>query len=221
VCDGQSVTPIGAEKVDRWFFDDVDEGKLDQMSAAIDPERHLVVWCYQNVSASKTLLVFNWQTSKWSYGITTADYVANASTVGTTLEQLDIYTDLEGVPASLDSRLWAGGKPLFAGVRGDQVIVFGGDPMAAEIITGDVEEGLQSIVKLAYPQVDGGSGSVAVASRFRLDGATVFGADIPASSENRVPLRSVGRYHRLKIKPTGTWNSMMAVDVELQPVGGR
>jgi hypothetical protein len=221
VCDGQSVTPIGAEKVDRWFFDDVDEGKLDQMSAAIDPERHLVVWCYQNVSASKTLLVFNWQTSKWSYGITTADYVANASTVGTTLEQLDIYTDLEGVPASLDSRLWAGGKPLFAGVRGDQVIVFGGDPMAAGIITGDVEEGLQSIVKLAYPQVDGGSGSVAVASRFRLDGATVCGADIPASSENRVPLRSVGLYHRLKIKPTGTWNSMMAVDVELQPVGGR
>lgn len=221
VCDGQSVTPIGAEKVDRWFFDDVDEGKLDQMSAAIDPERHLVVWCYPNANVGKTLLVFNWQTSKWSYGITTADYVANASTVGTTLEQLDIYTDLEGVPASLDSRLWAGGKPLFAGVRGDQVIVFGGDPMAAEIITGDVEEGLQSIVKLAYPQVDGGSGSVAVSSRFRLDGATVFGADIPASSENRVPLRSVGRYHRLKIKPTGTWNSMMAVDVELQPVGGR
>lgn len=221
MCDGQSITSIGAEKVDRWFFEDVDDGNLDKMSAAIDPERHLVVWCYPNANAGTTLLVYNWQTQRWSYGITTADYVANASTVGTTLEQLDIYTDLEGVPASLDSRLWAGGKPLFAGVRDNQVIVFGGTPMAAEIITGDMEEGLQSIVKLAYPQIDNGSGSVAVSSRFRLDGNIAFGADIPASSENRVSLRSVGRYHRLKIKPTGSWVSMMAVDVEMQPVGGR
>lgn len=221
MCDGQQITPIGAEKVDRWFFDDVDEGNLDKMSAAVDPERHLVVWCYPNANATRTVLVYNWQTGKWSYGITTANYVANAATVGTTIEQLDIYLTLEGIPASMDSRLWAGGKPLFAGVRGSQVIVFGGTPMNAEIVTGDIEEGLQSIVKLAYPQIEGGSATVGVASRFRLDGGIVFGDDIPASSENRVSLRSVGRYHRLKIKPTGSWVSMMAVDVEMQPVGGR
>lgn len=221
VCDGQTITPIGAEKIDRWFFDDVDEGKLDQMSAAVDPERHLVAWCYPNVFARQTVLVYNWQTSRWSYGITDADYIANVTTTGVSIEYLDIYTSLEGVPASLDSRLWAGGKPLFAGVRNDQVVVFGGTPLDAEIVTGDTEEGLQSIAKLAYPQIDGGSGSVAVASRFRLDNGIVFGSDIPASSENRVSLRSVGRYHRFKIKPTGNWTSMMAVDLELQPVSGR
>jgi hypothetical protein len=199
----------------------VDEGKIDQMSAAIDPERHLVAWCYPNVNAGQTLLVYNWQTSRWSYGITTADYIANAATVGTTLEQLDIYNSLDGIPASMDSRLWAGGKPLFAGVRDAQIILFGGVPMAAEVVTGDVEEGLQSIVKLAFPQIDGGSGSVAVASRMRLDALIDFGTDVSATDENRVSLRSVGRYHRLKIKPTGDWNSMMAMDVELQPVGGR
>jgi len=80
---------------------------------------------------------------------------------------------------------------------------------------------MQSIMKLALPQVDGGSASVAVSSRFRLDAGVVFGADVPASSENRVSLRSVGRYHRLNIKPSGTWQTMMAVDIEVQPVGGR
>ena len=221
VCDGQNVTPIGAEKVDRWFFDDVDEGNLDKMSAAIDPERHLVTWCYPNTNAGQSLLLFNWQTGKWSHGITTADYIANAATVGTTLEQLDIYGGIEDVPASLDSRLWAGGKPIFAGVRDDRVILFGGVPMAAEIVTGDIEEGMQSIVKTAFPQIDHGSGSVAVASRFRLDQTVLFGGDVPATAENRVSLRSVGRYHRLKIKPSGDWTDMMAVDIEMQPVSGR
>lgn len=221
VCDGQTVTPIGAEKVDRWFFDDVDEGNLGKMSAAVDPERHVVIWCYPNTNATQSVLLFNWQTGKWSHGITTADYIANAATVGTTLEQLNVYTTIEGVPASLDSRLWSGGKPIFAGVRDDQIILFAGDPMDAEIITGDIEEGMQSIVKMAYPQIDNGSGSVAVASRFRLDGGVVFGSDVPATSENRVSLRSVGRYHRLKVKPSGDWTDMMAVTVEIQPVGGR
>jgi hypothetical protein len=147
--------------------------------------------------------------------------VANAATTGTTLEQLDIYTSLEGVPASLDSRLWAGGKPIFAGVRDAQIVLFGGAPKDAEIITGDIQEGAQSIIKMAYPQVDNGSASVAVSSRFRLDEAIAFGSDIPATSENRVSLRSVGRYHRLKIKPTGNWTDMMAIDVEMQPVGAR
>lgn len=221
VTDGQTITPIGAEKVDRWFFDDVDEGKLGQMSAAVDPEKHLIAWCYANANASQTILVFNWQTGSWSYGITTVSYVANAAAAGTTLEQLNIYSTLEGIPASLDSRLWAGGKALFAGVRNAQIILFGGAPMAPELVTGDFEEGKQSIVKLAYPQIDGGSADVAVASRARLDGSVSFSQDVPADAENRVSLRSVGRYHRLRIRPTGNWKTIMAVDIEAQPVGGR
>ena len=220
-CDGQNVTPIGAEKVNRWFFDDVDEGNIDKMSAAVDPERNIVSWCYPNTSGGRSIIVNNWQTSRWSYAIKTLDFIANAATVGTTLEQLDIFVSLEGVPASLDSRLWAGGKPLFAGVRGAQIILFGGPPMTPQVISGDIEEGMQSIAKTAWPQIDGGSADIAIASRFRLDQDVVFGSDVPATSENRVSLRSVGRYHRVRVKPTGNWKTIMAIDLELQPVGRR
>lgn len=221
ICDGQNVTPIGAEKVNRWFFDDVDEGNLDKMSAAIDPERNIVAWCYANTSGGQSILAYNFQTNRWSYAITSVNFIANAATVGTTLEQLDIYTSLEGVPASLDSRLWAGGKPLFAGVRDAKIVLFAGLPLDAELISGDVEEGMQSIAKLALPQIDGGSADIAVASRFRLDEDVVFGSDVSATDENRVSLRSVGRYHRVRVKPTGNWTTVMAVDIELQPVGRR
>jgi hypothetical protein len=221
VCDGQNVTPIGAEKVNRWFFDDVDEGNIDRMSAAVDPERNVVAWCYPNTSGGLSIIAYNWQTSRWSYAITTVNFISSAATVGTTLEQLNIYTSLEGVPASLDSRLWAGGKPLFAGVRGAAIILFGGPPMEPELISGDIEEGMQSIAKTAWPQIDGGSADIAVASRFRLDEVVVFGSDVSATNENRVSLRSVGRYHRVRVKPTGNWTTVMAIDLELQPVGGR
>jgi hypothetical protein len=221
VCDGSAIVPIGGEKVDRFFFDNVDEGNLDKMSAVVDPERQLVIWVYPNTNGKISFLIYNWQVNRWSNGVTTCDFIAPSATTGTTLEQLNIYGGLEDVPASLDSRLWAGGKTILSGVRGSKIILFGGAPMPAEIITGDVEDGMQSIVKLALPQVDGGSASVAVASRFRLDGGINFGTLLPASGENRVPLRSVGRYHRFRLVPSGDWKNIMAVDIETQPVGNR
>ena len=57
--DGQQVKPIGAERVDRWFFDICDPGKFDQMSAAIDPVNKTVTWCFTDIFAAKQLLVSN------------------------------------------------------------------------------------------------------------------------------------------------------------------
>ena len=93
--------------------------------------------------------------------------------------------------------------------------------MEGDIQTGDFEAGPQSLVTLARPQVDSGSASVAAFSRFRLDAEVDFGAVIPASNENRVSLRSLGRYHRLKIVPTGEWKHVVAIDVDATPVGAR
>jgi hypothetical protein len=36
-CDGTSVTPIGNEKIDRWFFDDIDLAQIGSMSSSINP----------------------------------------------------------------------------------------------------------------------------------------------------------------------------------------
>ena len=221
-CDGQNVTSIGNEKVDRFFFNDANPNLFDQMSAAIDPINSLVLWSYSNVFGGKSILAYNWQIKRWSRAVTAANYIATAASASITLEGLDAYGTIDSLTSSLDSRLWSGGKVLLSGTIGAKIVTFTGAPMEGDIQTGDFEAGPQSIVQLARPQVDNGSASVAAFSRFRLDTVVQFGNVYPASVENRVSLRSLGRYHRLKIVPTGDqWRHIVAIDVDVTKVGAR
>jgi hypothetical protein len=148
-CDGQNVVPIGAEKVDRFFFEDSNPSELDKMSAAIDPINSLVIWSYLNTFSQQSLIIYNWQTKKWSRATTSAQYIATAASASVTLEGLDFYGTMDSIATSLDSRLWSGGKILLAGVNGAKIVTYTGAPMEADIQTGDFEGGPQSLVKLA------------------------------------------------------------------------
>ena len=222
MCDGQSVKPIGAEKVDRWFFDDLDPANVTKMSSAIDPIRKIVTWCYPNTRAGKTILIYNWQVQKWTYADTTADYIASAGTASVTLEGLDAYSaSIDALETSLDSRIWVGGKFIFAGTAGAKIVTFTGDPSSAVLETGDFAAGVNSVVRLARPQVDNGSATVAVASRDLLSDTVNFGTASAADSDNRVSLRSFGKYHRLRVVPTGNWTTVVGVDVDTIQSGRR
>jgi len=226
-CDGQTVASIGGEKVDRFFFSDVDEEYLFNMSAAIDPIKNLVIWAYpakgQGGNVNK-LLIYNFQTKKWSSGGTDVDRVASSSSPSTTLEGLDVISSsIDALGTSLDSRIWLGGKLLFAGVRGNKVVTFTGANSTATIQTGELSlENRKTAITLVQPIVDNGSCDVAVFSRDLLTTQVVFGSATSADSENRVSVRSMGRYHRLQFNPTGAnWDSIIGADVEIVPMGGR
>jgi len=222
--DGQSVTNIGLEKVDRYFFGDADLTKIETISVAVDPVKNLVVWNYANNTGTRSLLIYNWQLQKWTRGDTVSDVVGTIATTGTTLEGLTSvlgYTDIDAMTASLDSRLFIGGKLLFSGTIDTKIAVFTGLPIVPQIITTDVAVGNNSVVTLARPQIDNGSADVAVASRRDLNDVIVFSADVETTSEGRASLRSAGRYHRLSIKPTGNWTTAMAVDVDFISQGNR
>lgn len=222
-CDGQQVRAIGNEKIDRWFFSVLDPSKLNEISAAIDPVNKNVTWCFTDIFNTKKLLVYNWALDKWTHGDTTADYVSTIATSSTDLESLALlYPSIDTVPASLDSRIWAGGKLLQGGVDGAKIVSFGGSNLTATITTGDMSaDGLESMINLARPLIENGSATVSVASRKRLDANITYGTAIAADADNRVSLRSRGKFHRLSVVPTGNWTAAVAVDVELIPTGGR
>jgi hypothetical protein len=223
-CDGQQIIPIGNEKVNRYFFDDVDEGLLPLMSAAIDPARKLVIWAYASLSSATVdkLLIFNYEIGKWTSGTTTASRVATSSTPSFTLEGLDVFGDLEDIQSSFDSRVWLGGKMQFAGVKDAKVVTFSGANNTAYIETGDIEvPGTTSAITMAKPIVDNGSGNVALVSRRLLNEQVVFGTQSVADSENRVSIRGVGRYHRLQLTPTGQWKTTVGIDIDLNGLGSR
>ena len=223
-CDGQTVTGIGTEKVDRYFYNDADLTDLDSMSASVDPIKKLVVWNYKNVDGCRSVLVYNWQLNKWSRVETLTTGVGSITTTGYTLEGLEAvlgYTNLETIPASLDDRLWVGGKFLFAGFTGAKIVTFTGSSYNSELITPDLEVGYNSVATLVRPQIDNGSANIKVASRRELDDNIQFGSSVTTSSEGRASIRSAGRYHRFSISPTGNWTNATSIDVDFKPQGNR
>ena len=258
-CNGQAIEAIGNEKIDRYFFRDVDPSALNTISAAIDPIRKIVIWNFKNVFAQRELLIYNWETKKWTTCDTDVNYISSIVSSGSTLEGLDVpyeinassmvagkqYTisnlgtsvnwtsigasvatvgarltrnataltgtggkvidltaaaaagyTLDTMTTSLDSFLYTGGKFLFAGVRNSKVVSFTGASSSAQIDTGYIGSQYNSTVTLARPIVDNGSADVAIYSVNLLNEVKDFGSYTSADSENRVALRSNGKYHK-------------------------
>ena len=220
--DGQSVQPIGAEKVDRFFFNDVSGNRLDEMSAAVDPIKKLVIWNYYATDGSPAQLIYSIDLNKWTYARANIDAIAELATAGVTLEGLDAYGTVDTIDRSFDSRVWSGGDLLLAGVRGDKIVTVDGANLTATMTTGDVQlQGQRSVAIYGRLYIDNGSGSVAVASRDVLNASVTFGSSSAANSEGRVPMRSSGRFHRFQITPSGDWQTAVALDVELAAQGIR
>lgn len=223
VCDGQSTKNIGTEKVNRWFFENAILSEIPTgMSATVDPVNKLVIWKFNGSFGSKYILIYSIDLNKWSYGDTTATSIAYVLTPSATLEQVDNYSaSIDALQIPLDSRVFAGGQLLFAGVSGQKIISFSGQPKTAIISTGDIDIG-RSTVTLAKPIVDNGSGTVAVSSRDNLSEQVEYGSDVSPDAENRISLRSNGEYHRLRLTPTGpNWKTAVGLEFNAVKQGDR
>jgi hypothetical protein len=223
-CDGQNIVNIGAEKVNRYFFNTARIAVIDQMSTAVDPVKNLVMFGYPCTDLTYRILMYHVPTKRWSYADTAVDRIASSSTPGVTLEGLDNFSaSIDALQNSLDSRLWVGGDLQLAGTKATKIITFTGPSKTALIDTSDIQTDFnQSMITMVKPIVDNGSASIAVTSRQRLDETIAFSAVTAASSENRVGVRSYGRYHRVRTQPSGdNWSSAIGMDIEIQPAGTR
>jgi hypothetical protein len=228
-CNGQAVESISVEKVDRWFFNNVDISQLSSMSAAVDPLKNLVIWSFKTVDQSTFVLIYNFNLNKWSYGEVNVDTIASSTAItttsssGLTLEQLDAYGSLETLPASLDSFGYTVTSTLLTGTLGTKIVAFSGSNLTANIVTPDLSlNDTPSVITLVRPVIDGGSCSVQINSRRRLNQQTDFtGSTYSANDDNRIGLRSAGTYHRLKTIPSGVWSSAVGLDVTIVPQGLR
>ena len=222
-CDGQSTRNIGTEKINRWFFNNVIASEIPTgMSATVDPINKLIMWKFNNTFGGNTLLIYSIDLNRWSYADTTAESISYILTPSATLEQVDNYnSNLDELEISLDSRVFAGGQLLLAGVVGRKIVTFSGQPKTAIITTGDIDVGRSTVI-LAKPIVDNGSGSIAVSSRDNLAETVEFGSNVAPDAENRVSLRSNGEYHRLRLTPSGSsWETAVGLEFDVVKQGNR
>ena len=223
-CNGEQIQSIGAEKVNRFFFNNLFETDLYKMSAAVDPIRNLICWGFPSFGGTYKVLFYHVPTKRWSYADTTATRICSSTTPGATLESLDNYSaSIDALETPLDSRVWLGGKLNLIGISTDKMVTFSGPNKTGQIDTADLEaQPRKSMITLARPIVDGGSGNVAFASRQLLSETPTFGAYTAADAENRVGVRSFGQYHRVSLQPTGTnWTSAIGVEIDVQQAGMR
>ena len=149
----------------------------------------------------------------------TAATGATITTSNCTITLPSIDNTAEQIP--LDSRTWAGGQLIFVGVRNQRIVVFSGALQAAYITSGDIDIG-RSIITLAKPIIDNGIASVAVASRKLLSDSVEFGTTATPDSDNRVPLRANGNYHRIKVTPTNAnWETIVGCEIDITQQGNR
>lgn len=224
----RGVNPIGAERVDRYFFENCSSSKYDLVSGTSDPFDKIVWWRFEDADGVSKMLGYDWQWDRWGLRDTDALDLFPAATAGLTLGALDaLYATIADMPYAVGSRFYQGGIPGLAGFTSDYKIgFFDGTNLEAIIETEDKA--------LNYPRrantgkitviVDSPDAQVAIATKEVQGQADSFGAYLSRhTSQPFINSRTSGRLHKFRVKmpTTATWTNASAIDIEHTDGGNR
>lgn len=148
--DGTSATPIGANKVDKWFFATANLVTLNQVIGAPDISNKAVIWLFQSNAATNgqpdTILIYRWDIQRFSWAPMPAQWIA----------RVPVPVQNSGLPPFV-APLIAGQLQLAAIDQGQRLAYFNGLPVPAVIGTQVVQitPGYRSFVQGIRPLVDG------------------------------------------------------------------
>lgn len=220
---GVQSVPIGAGKVDRTFFEDVQQTELGQITATADPKKKIVYWTYPSRFEGKKTLAYSWDTSEWTV-IDGYDVVqlTQAITVGATLDD-DLGGDddlLDSDAPSLDSAIFTGGNQIIGGFDPDGYFVsFDGPPLVATVQTTEqaVAMDRRFFLRELWPDIEGPAKiKMRTIHRNQLTQDVTFGAFADKNDVGFCPQRVNDRYMRLEavIEPDGLQPWQFAKSVE-------
>jgi hypothetical protein len=208
---GVEASPIGAERVDRWFFSsDADRDYLAEIKASIDPYNKICWFNYQKVGGAKALLGYNWQLDRWCYSDQNVSYITAIATAGITWDGLDsLYATIDDVSEPYDSRLFAGGRPTLAAFDSNNKLgTFTGSNAAVTLETADVQlvRGKRAFLKGARLLGDCSAFTLKVGTSEYPGGTVTWSsASSPHATTGICPFRSAGLFHRFRLEiPAGT-----------------
>ena len=225
---GVQAQPIGAERVDKFFFENCASDKYDLVSATLDPFDKVVWWRFEDADGISQMLGYDWQLDRWCLRDTDALDLFPAATAGLTLAALAVlYATIADMPYAIGSRFYMGGIPGLAGFTSDYKLgFFDGETLEALISTEDKA--------LAYPRraitdkitvlVDTDDAQVAIATKETQSGTLTFGSYLSRhTSQPFINSRTSGRWHRFRVKiPAGsTWKNATAIDIQFTDGGDR
>ncbi len=221
--------PIGKEKIDRTFFDDVDSGNLQLCVGASDPKSSRVFWAYKSLSGSAGLfdkvVCYDWALQRFSPITISGEYLATLARPGIALESLDsISGSLDAVPFSLDDVSTASLSQLSAVNAAHRLGFFTGANLEATMFTAEKsEDGQRFRVRGFRPVTDASTVYGAVRARETLQATPTDSSEVLINSDGMVPTNVSTRYARGKLRvPVGTtWTYASGIEPKVVREGKR
>jgi hypothetical protein len=221
MCDGETVTPIGDEKVNRWFFSRHSREDIANIWAAVSPRRSEVYWAMPGTPGR--VVVYNWVLQRWSTIETDVTGLLTGRTSNVSIDSLDaIYpSGLDSIPISLDDPSLAGGNPLLLVVDGsNQLGSLSGTPMQASGTQKNIEltPGRRSRLRSARMVTDATNASVLVNAKLNAGDGESLVSTGSMRSNGKMPLRANGRYFDNQWSiPAGTrWSYVQGCEYEFE-----
>ncbi len=228
---GEMSIPIGADKVDVFFANDLSPQFSDRISSSIDPVNQIVAWSYpsrESTGDPDKIIIYNYATNSWSIVELNHEFIGQINTPAFSLEALDtINSSLDAHTISFDSPAYAGGKFVFGASKDSKIQTFSGSPLNATLETSEIEPSpmKRSLLKSITPLVSKGSSeptlTIQVGTRSKQTVSPTFTSASSLNADNMCPVRSNGRYHRVRVNASGNWKFAMGVDIEAVEVSKR
>lgn len=223
---GIEAIPIGANRVDEWFFDQVAADKIDLVSGVADPFQKVIWFRYEKDDGSNALLGFDWNLDRWFPSDNDVSELLPAATTGISVDDADAFGTVDTIPYGPDSRFWMGGIQGFAGFTADfKFGFFDGETLEATIDTADKMFNYPRRAITDRIRLLGGVDdyTVAIAGRDLQGEDLLYGNDVaPVPGLNQVTEQVNAYLHRFRVKvPAGVeWGDAHIIALDVTWVDG-
>lgn len=223
---GEGNVPIGAEKVNRWFLELVDQSYFELVQGSVDPLNKMVWWRFKraddaSTTVSEVLLGYDWQLNEFVTATEQTAYLSYLASVGVTWDAASGTWDAQTL--TWDDRALLGSEPLFAAL--DESYKFGlftGDNAAATLTTFVGNSPSTGLVEWATPITDAVSPTLELGVKDVLSSAITWKTAASKQASGRVPLRGRGKnlQFRLNIPAGAVWSYARGIDHVVAKQGG-
>lgn len=235
VTNGAGAEPIGNNRVNEWFAENVDETVLKFVHGAVNWPARCIIWTFRGSGAQRYNLqvIYNFVLDRWSHATELLDYLVKFKVAGETLGSLvGTYPTLQDASAfTLGSQEWKARDLVFGGFiesgAGSEFALFSGDAVAATFLTGETQiaPGSRSEVSGIWPVLETTSAQVMtrVRTRNQQGGADTYTPATTRAADGFCPHKVDGWIHAAEVViPEGTnWDNAQGVIIRAKRTGRR
>jgi hypothetical protein len=226
---GGESQPIGTQRVNKWFNDNVNTSTLKKIQTVADTRGHRVLFGVQTATGGSdatlldSVLVYDYALDKWSLLDIDVRVLFSTSLPATSLDSITTSLDDPDLP-SLDSALFAGGEAAMAAFGPDnRLAFFEGAPLEATIETADflAARPNQAFVKGIRIDTDSDDVRASISVRQSLAEPIIWRAETERNRRQFNPARARGRYHRAKVRipSAASWSYLSGLEVNPKVMG--